>query len=65
MQTFLNFDDLTMTFVISGTIYYLSDGLETLRYLARDIFVIIITPGSLPGNIWLRCYYGAILLCTM
>ena len=33
-----------------GTIHYLSDGLETLHYCTREIFAIIVTPGSLPGN---------------
>ena len=40
---------------------YTSDGLETLHYHTREILAIIVTPGSLPGNVWLHCYYGAIL----
>ena len=35
-------------------IHYLSDGLETLRYRAREIFAILVTPGSSLGNIWLQ-----------
>ena len=30
----------------AGTVHYLSDGLETLRYRACEIFAIIVTPGS-------------------
>ena len=35
----------------AGTIHYLSDGLETLHYYARENSTIIVTPGSVPGNI--------------
>ena len=47
--------------VVTGTIHYLSDGLETLHYHACEILAIIVTPGSLPGNVWLHCHYGTIL----
>ena len=30
-----------------------------LHYRAREIFAIIVTPGSLLGNVGLHCYYGA------
>ena len=38
----------------AGTIHYFSDGLETLRYHVREIFAILVTPGSSLGNIWLQ-----------
>ena len=41
----------------SGTIHYLSDGLETLHYYARENSTIIVTPRSVPGNVWQYCYY--------
>ena len=43
----------------SHTVYvynnYLSDGLETLHYYSRENFTIIVTAGSVPGNIWQYC----------
>ena len=32
-------------------ITYLSDGLETLHYYAREKSTIIVTAGSVPGNV--------------
>ena len=35
--------------MLLGTIHYLSDGLETLRYRAREIIAILVTSGCSPG----------------
>ena len=36
---------------IPGTIHYLSDGLETLHYYARENPTIIVTAESVPENV--------------
>ena len=38
-------------FNLYSTIRYLSDGLETLHYYARENSTSIVTPGSVPGNV--------------
>lgn len=41
-----NFSAIISQHIMPGTIYYVSDGLETLCYRAREHFVIIVMGGS-------------------